>query len=118
MTSADDITGDAIASFGGADDERLRELMQALTRHLHAFVSEVWLTQQEWEQAIDVLTQTGAITDERRQEFILWSDVLGLSMLVDALAVERPAGATESTVVGPFWARGAPLRVATVRSTM
>jgi hydroxyquinol 1,2-dioxygenase len=110
MTSPDDITREAIASFDGADDERVRELMQALTRHLHAFASEVQLTQQEWQQAIDVLTQTGAITDERRQEFILWSDVLGVSMLVDALAVDRPAGATESTVVGPFWARGAPVR--------
>ncbi len=110
MTSADDITRDAIASFDGADDERVGELLQALTRHLHAFVSEVRLTQQEWQKAIDVLTETGAITDERRQEFILWSDVLAVSMLVDALAVERPAGATESTVVGPFWARGAPIR--------
>jgi protocatechuate 3,4-dioxygenase beta subunit len=110
MTSPDDITREAIASFDGADDERVRGLMQALTRHLHAFASEVQLTQQEWQQAIDVLTQTGAITDERRQEFILWSDVLGVSMLVDALAVDRPAGATESTVVGPFWARGAPVR--------
>src|SRR5690349_1673680 len=84
--------------------------MQALTRHLHAFVSEVRLTQAEWQRAVDVLAATGAITDERRHEFILWSDALGVSMLVDALAVERPPGATESTVVGPFWARGAPLR--------
>ena len=84
--------------------------MQALTRHLHAFVSEVRLTQEEWRQAVAVLTETGAITDDRRQEFILWSDALGLSMLVDALAVERPPEATESTVVGPFWASGAPLR--------
>jgi catechol 1,2-dioxygenase len=110
MTSADDITREAIASFDGASDERLRELMQALTRHLHAFVAEVRLTQEEWQHAIDVLEQTGAITDERRQEFILWSDTLGVSMLVDALAVDRPPGATESTVVGPFWARGAPFR--------
>jgi protocatechuate 3,4-dioxygenase beta subunit len=84
--------------------------MEALTRHLHAFVSDVRLTQQEWREAIAVLTDTGAITDDRRQEFILWSDALGVSMLVDALAVDRPAGATESTVVGPFWASGAPLR--------
>jgi catechol 1,2-dioxygenase len=110
MTSADDITREAVASFDGAGDARLRELMQALTQHLHAFVAEVRLTEQEWQQAIDVLTQTGSITDERRQEFILWSDALGVSMLVDALAVDRPAGATESTVVGPFWARGAPIR--------
>jgi len=110
VTSPDDITREAIASFDGAGDVRLRQLMQALTRHLHAFVAEVRLTQQEWQRAIDTLTRTGAITDERRQEFILWSDALGVSMLVDALAVDRPAGATESTVVGPFWARGAPIR--------
>jgi hydroxyquinol 1,2-dioxygenase len=110
LTSPDDITRDAIASFDGCIDPRLRALMRALTRHLHAFVSEVRLTQSEWHKAIDVVTETGAITDDRRQEFILWSDALGVSMLVDALAVDRPAGATESTVVGPFWARGAPLR--------
>jgi catechol 1,2-dioxygenase len=110
VTSADEITRDAVVSFDGCSDPRLRELMQALTRHLHAFVSEVRLTQGEWQRAIAVLTATGAITDERRQEFILWSDALGVSMLVDALAVDRPPGATESTVVGPFWAGGAPLR--------
>jgi hydroxyquinol 1,2-dioxygenase len=109
-TSADDITRLAVASFEGCGDERLRGLMQALTRHLHAFVSEVRLTQDEWRKAVAVLTETGAITDDRRQEFILWSDALGISMLVDALAVDRPAGATESTVVGPFWASGAPFR--------
>jgi hydroxyquinol 1,2-dioxygenase len=110
VTSGDDITREAIASFDGCSDSRLRSLMQALTRHLHAFVSDVMLTQEEWNTAIDVLTATGKITDDRRQEFILWSDALGVSMLVDALAVDRPPGATESTVVGPFWARGAPLR--------
>ena len=110
MTTADEITREVIASFDGAGDVRVRELMRALTRHLHAFVSEVRLTQEEWQRAIDALRETGAITDDRRQEFILWSDALGVSMLVDALAVDRPAGATESTVMGPFWARGAPLR--------
>ena len=84
--------------------------MGALTAHLHAFVTEVRLTQDEWQRAVAALTATGVITDERRQEFILWSDALGISMLVDALAVDRPPGATESTVVGPFWARNAPIR--------
>jgi catechol 1,2-dioxygenase len=110
VISADDITREAVESFDRCADPRLRELIQALTGHLHAFVSEVRLTQDEWQRAIAVLATTGAITDERRQEFILWSDALGVSMLVDALAVDRPPGATESTVVGPFWARGAPLR--------
>jgi hydroxyquinol 1,2-dioxygenase len=84
--------------------------MDALVAHLHAFAGEVGLTQQEWEQAVAVLTRTGEITDERRQEFILWSDSLGLSMLVDALAHDLPPGATESTVLGPFYVPGAPLR--------
>jgi catechol 1,2-dioxygenase len=109
-TSPADITSSVLASFGGCADARLRLLMEALTRHLHAFASEVGLTQSEWEGAIRVLTATGHITDDRRQEFILWSDSLGLSMLVDALANPLPEGATESTVLGPFYVPGSPLR--------
>ncbi len=105
-----DITAAAVASFEGCTDPRLRELMQALVRHLHGFASEVSLTEEEWRQMIAVLTATGDITDERRQEFILWSDALGLSMLVDALAHELPPGATESTVLGPFYVPGSPRR--------
>ncbi len=99
-----------LASFDETDDPRLREIMQALVRHLHGFVQEVGLTPQEWEAAIGVLTRTGHITDERRQEFILWSDSLGVSMLVDALENTVPPGATESTVQGPFYVPGSPLR--------
>ena len=84
--------------------------MQALVRHLHGFATEVGLTQEEWVAAIGILTATGHITDERRQEFILWSDSLGLSMLVDALANPLPSGATESTVLGPFYVPGSPER--------
>jgi hydroxyquinol 1,2-dioxygenase len=105
-----DIAAAAVASFEGCTDPRLRELMQALVRHLHGFAVEVGLTEDEWREMIGVLTATGKITDERRQEFILWSDALGLSMLVDALAHELPAGATESTVLGPFYVPGSPLR--------
>ena len=83
--------------------------MQAFVSHLHAFATEVALGEDEWRALIDALTATGRITDERRQEFILWSDSLGLSMLVDALA-RPPDGATESTVLGPFYVPGAPLR--------
>jgi hydroxyquinol 1,2-dioxygenase len=104
------ITAAAVASFDGCADERLREIMQSLTRHLHAFAIDVGLTEAEWALAIGALTATGHITDERRQEFILWSDTLGLSMLVDALANPLPEGATESTVLGPFYVPGAPLR--------
>ena len=106
----EELTADVLASFDGCEDPRLREIMQALVRHLHGFVLEVGLTPQEWEGAIKTLTRTGHITDERRQEFILWSDSLGVSMLVDALENTVPAGATESTVQGPFYVPGSPLR--------
>jgi hydroxyquinol 1,2-dioxygenase len=109
-TSPADITAAVVASFDGCADGRLREILQALTRHLHAFAAEVGLTLEEWERGIGILTATGQITDERRQEFILWSDALGVSMLVDALANPLPPAATESTVLGPFYAPGAPLR--------
>jgi hydroxyquinol 1,2-dioxygenase len=109
-TKPEDITAAVLASFEGCPDDRLRTVMQSLTRHLHAFVREVGLTQAEWEAGISVLTDTGHITDERRQEFILWSDALGISMLVDALGHALPAGATESTVLGPFYVPGSPLR--------
>ena len=111
-TRAGDITDEVIERFSGCDDPRLRELMQSLVRHLHAFAVDVRLTQDEWESAVDILTDTGHITDERRQEFVLWSDALGLSMVVDAIAHARPAGATESTVLGPFYVPGAPVRPA------
>jgi len=109
-TTPADITAAAAASFDGCTDPRLRELMQSLVRHLHGFAVETSLTEEEWRGLIGVLTDTGNITDARRQEFILWSDALGLSMLVDALAHELPPGATESTVLGPFYVPGAPLR--------
>jgi hydroxyquinol 1,2-dioxygenase len=109
-TTPDEITATVLASYDGAEDARLRELMQALVRHLHAFASEVNLTPQEWDKAIAVLTATGEITDAHRQEFILWSDTLGLSMLVDALTHQLPPGATESTVLGPFYVPDSPLR--------
>jgi catechol 1,2-dioxygenase len=109
-TAPEDITAAVVASFEECSDPRLREIMQSLVRHLHAFAAEVGLTEEEWSDGIRTLTQTGHITDDRRQEFILWSDALGLSMLVDAIAHEKPPGATESTVLGPFYVAGAPLR--------
>ncbi|WP_027802892.1 dioxygenase family protein [Paraburkholderia dilworthii] len=89
---------------------RLKEVMTSLVAHLHAFVKDVHLTQQEWEVAIDFLTRTGQICSEERQEFILLSDTLGVSMLVDAINNRRPRGATENTVMGPFHVMGAPER--------
>ena len=109
-TTPADITAAVLASFEQCSDPRLRALMQALVRHLHEFAVEVGLTEEEWRRMIATLTSTGEITDEKRQEFILWSDTLGLSMLVDALAHELPAGATESTVLGPFYVPGSPQR--------
>jgi hydroxyquinol 1,2-dioxygenase len=109
-TTPADITSAALASFERCADPRLRELMQGLVRHLHAFAAEVSLTEEEWREMIAVLTATGEVTDARRQEFILWSDALGLSMLVDALAHELPPGATESTVLGPFYVPSSPQR--------
>ena len=85
-------------------------MLQSLVRHLHAFAAEVGLTEAEWRGGVDALTASGRITDDRRQEFVLWSDALGLSMLVDALAHPQPTGATESTVLGPFWVDGSPVR--------
>lgn len=84
--------------------------MQTLVGHLLTFAHDVRLTRDEWAQAMSVLAQTGRMTAGDRQEFILWSDTLGLSMIVDALADERDPRATESTVEGPFWAPDAPIR--------
>jgi len=91
-----------------AKDERLREVMDAITRHLHAAVKEIEPTQEEWFQAIQFLTATGHKCDDWRQEFILLSDVLGVSMLVDAINSRRPVGASENTVLGPFHVADAP----------
>lgn len=89
-------------------DARLKTVMESLVKHLHAFVKDVELTQDEWGVAIDFLTRTGQICDGNRQEFILLSDVLGVSMLVDAINNRRPSGATENTVLGPFHVDGVP----------
>lgn len=89
---------------------RLKEVMASLVKHLHAFAKDIQLTQEEWEFAIGFLTKTGQICSEERQEFILLSDTLGFSMLVDAINNRRPVGATENTVFGPFHVAGAPER--------
>lgn len=91
-------------------DPRLKRVMASLVKHLHDFAKDVELTQDEWDIAIEFLTKTGQICSEERQEFILLSDVLGFSMLVDAINNRRPVGATENTVFGPFHVAGAPVR--------
>ncbi len=95
----------------GADtDPRLKQVMSSLVQHLHAFIKDVGLTQEEWEYGIGFLTRTGQMCSGERQEFILLSDTLGVSMLVDAINNRRPAGATENTVFGPFHVDDAPIR--------
>ena len=96
------------ASFAGADDPRARDVMQSLVRHLHAFAAEVGLAEEEWAAGIDFLTRAGQISGDERQELILLSDVLGLSMLTIGINHRVPSGATESTVFGPFHVQGAP----------
>ena len=109
MTDAEqDLTDTVVASFAGTPDPRLRELVTALTRHLHAFAREVRLTEAEWGQAIQFLTAAGHITDDTRQEFILLSDVLGLSMQTITINHEAAGEVTESTVLGPFFVGGSP----------
>ncbi|GAB3771135.1 intradiol ring-cleavage dioxygenase [Ramlibacter monticola] len=104
----DNITQAVIARFADTPDPRLKEIMTSLVQHLHAFAREVKLTEQEWFQGIEFLTRVGHITDDRRQEFILLSDTLGLSMLTVAMNQDKPAGCTEATVFGPFYVEGAP----------
>jgi hydroxyquinol 1,2-dioxygenase len=103
-----DLVERVVASFAGTPDARLKELTEALTRHLHGFLSEVRLTEEEWRRAIDFLTAVGHITDDRRQEFILLSDVLGASMQTITINNEAYGDATEATVFGPFFVEGSP----------
>jgi hydroxyquinol 1,2-dioxygenase len=107
MTPAE-LTEEVLAAYSGTPDPRLRELLAALIEHLHAFVVQTGLSQDEWLAAVEFLTATGQKCGAKRQEFILLSDVLGLSSLVDI--VNAADGATESTVLGPFYVPGAPVR--------
>jgi hydroxyquinol 1,2-dioxygenase len=107
-TTEDDITASVLARFAATPDPRLRRIMLALVKHLHEFVKEVELTEAEWFQAIEILTEAGKMCSDKRQEFILFSDTLGVSMVVDLIGHRKPEGATESTVFGPFHRLGAP----------
>jgi hydroxyquinol 1,2-dioxygenase len=113
MTTQQDIeqrlTDEVVASFAGTPDPRTRELLESLTRHLHSFIREVRLTEAEWARAIEFLTAVGHITDSKRQEFILLSDVLGASMQTIAVNNEAIGNATEATVFGPFFVEESPL---------
>lgn len=109
-TTPEDLTAAVLASFAETPDARLRHLLERLVDHLHAFVGETGLTPEEWAAGVEFLTRTGQACTDRRQEVILLSDTLGVSMLVDLLGHPGPPGATESTVLGPFYVPGAPLR--------
>jgi len=104
------LTEAVLAQTRGCEDERTRRMIESVIRHLHAIVREVEPTPAEWLAAIRFLTETGKMCDENRQEFILLSDTLGISMLVDAVNNRRRAGGTESSVLGPFYVEGAPFR--------
>ncbi|PXY18875.1 intradiol ring-cleavage dioxygenase [Prauserella muralis] len=97
-------------SFAGTPDPRLRRILTSLVEHLHGFVRDVEPTQAEWQQAIDFLTATGHTCDDTRQEFVLLSDVLGVSMLVDAINNRTSPAATDTTVLGPFHLVDSPPR--------
>jgi hydroxyquinol 1,2-dioxygenase len=102
------ITTAVLEGVRDAQSPRVRDVSEALIRHLHAFVREVKPTFMEWQAGIDFLTRAGQICDEQRQEFVLLSDTLGVSMLVDAINHPLPDGATETTVLGPFYVASAP----------
>lgn len=102
------LTQKVLESFAGCEDPRLKELMTSLVRHLHAFIRDVRLTEEEWNAIIEFLTAVGHITDDKRQEFILLSDVLGASMQTINVNNETYKNATEATVFGPFFVDDAP----------
>src|SRR5947208_2673000 len=103
----DTLTDAVIARLKDVDNPRFRQIMTAAVKHLHAFAREVNLTEEEWFEGIKFLTAVGQKCDDKRQEFILLSDILGLSMMVCALNHKTAPGATEATVLGPFFAHGA-----------
>jgi protocatechuate 3,4-dioxygenase beta subunit len=111
MSDFNEVTATAavIDRMSGCKDARLKQVMASLVTHLHAVVREVEPSVEEWMAAIQFLTAAGQKCDDKRQEFILLSDVLGVSMLVDAINHRKPSGATESTVLGPFFVAGAPM---------
>jgi protocatechuate 3,4-dioxygenase beta subunit len=108
VASASALTEQVVASAAGCEDARLRFVFERLVRHLHAFVEEVRLTPEEWLAGVQFLTATGHKCDDRRQEFMMLSDTLGVTSLVDEIAHCASAGGTESSVLGPFYAENPP----------
>lgn len=106
--SGDELTQAVLASFAQSESARFRQIAQSLVKHLHAFIQDVALTEEEWAKGIDFLTRVGHITTDQRQEFILLSDVLGASMLVIGINHPQSRDVTESTVFGPFFTQDSP----------
>src|SRR5699024_7161927 len=104
----ENLVNEVVTSFDKTDDPRLKFLLQRLVVHLHDFVRDVRLTEEEWEYAINFLTEVGHITDDKRQEFVLLSDTLGVSMQTIAVNNQAYKNATEATVFGPFFVEDAP----------
>jgi len=109
MTEAE-LTDVVIERYSRTPDARVKEILFSLIRHLHAFARDVRLTEAEWIVGVDFLTRTGQISDDKRQEMILLSDNLGLSSLVNMISANVPEGATETTVLGPFYVPSSPER--------
>mgnify|MGYP003309554779 CR=1 FL=1 len=107
--TVDNITEAVVKEYSSkTPDPRMREIITSFIEHMHAFVKDVELTEAEWFEGVQFLTDTGQMCDEKRQEFILLSDTLGVSMLVDAVNHPKGGMGTESTVLGPFHVEGAP----------
>jgi hydroxyquinol 1,2-dioxygenase len=106
--SEKNLTAEVLKRIRKTRNPRLKQIMTAYIKHLHAFVREVKPTPDEWMQGIQFLTETGQWCNDKRQEYILMSDTLGISMLVDALNYKASGGATQSTVLGPFHRERAP----------
>lgn len=103
----ENVTEVVINTFANTQNLRLKEILTSLVKHLHAFVREVELTEEEWLYAIQFLTRTGHMCDDKRQEFILLSDTLGITTLKDIINNRKPPGVTEYTILGPFYVEGA-----------
>ena len=106
--TVDNLTQSVVEAYTQGASPRMAVVLKSLIEHLHMFARDVELTEQEWFEGIQFLTETGKMCDEQRQEFILLSDTLGLSMMVDAINHPKGGKGTESTVLGPFYVEGAP----------
>jgi catechol 1,2-dioxygenase len=110
MSAPDELLAEVLGRYDGAPNPRLKEVMESAVRHLHAFVREVNLTKAEWFDGIKFLTATGQICSDTRQEWILMSDTLGVSTLLEMLNYAASDGTTENTVLGPFYVADSPER--------